>query len=104
MIGFENIFRSGIAALLLEGGRTAHSLFRLPVPLPLDGVSCSVKPNSMRARLLRDAQLIIWDEAPTAPKGAVKAVDEMLRDIMGCPDVPFGGKGMVLGIRKGIYT
>ena len=90
-------FRSGIAALLLEGGRTAHSLFKLPVPLPLDGASCNVKFASVRAHLLRDARLIIWDEAPTAPKAAIKAVDELLRDIMGRPHLPFGGKTMVLG-------
>jgi hypothetical protein len=88
---------SGIAALLLEGGRTAHSRFRLPVPLPLDGVVCNVKPRSVLADLLRDAAIIVWDEAPTAPKAAVQAVDEMLRDLMNCSHLPFGGKVVVLG-------
>ena len=37
---------SGIAALLLPGGRTAHYRFRLPVPVPLDGCSCNVKAQS----------------------------------------------------------
>ena len=89
--------RSGIAALLLEGGRTAHSRFRLPVPLPLDGATCHVKPGSVAANLLRDARLIVWDEAPTAPKAALVAVDQLLRDLMGRPDLPFGGKPVVLG-------
>eukprot|EP00973_Karenia_brevis_P056055 7796937-Karenia_brevis.AAC.2 len=30
------IAMSGIAALLLPGGRTAHRRFRLPVPVPMD--------------------------------------------------------------------
>jgi len=88
---------SGIAALLLEGGRTAHSRFRLPVPMPLDGVTCNVKPRSVHADLLRDAALIVWDEAPTAPKAALQAVDDLLRDLMGCNHLPFGGKTVVLG-------
>ncbi len=66
---------SGIAALLLEGGRTAHSRFRLPVPLPLEGATCGVRPRSALAQLLTDCNLIIWDEAPTAPKAAVQSVD-----------------------------
>ena len=70
--------RSGIAALLLEGGRTAHSRFRLPVPLPLDGATCHVKPGSVAANLLRDARLIVWDEAPMAPREALEAVDALL--------------------------
>ena len=72
---------SGIGALLLEGGRTAHSRFRLPVPPPLDGASCNVKPRSLAAPLLRDAAVIIWDEAPNAPKAAVQAVDELLQEV-----------------------
>ena len=88
---------SGIAALLLEGGRTAHSRFRLPVPLPLEGVVCNVKPRSVLADLLRDAAIIVWDEAPTAPKAAVQAVDELFRDLLGCSHLPFGGKVVVLG-------
>ena len=38
---------SGIAALLLPGGRTAHSRFRLPVPVPLEGCTCNVKSQSV---------------------------------------------------------
>lgn len=37
---------SGIAALLLPGGRAAHSRFRLFVPLPLEGAMASIVANS----------------------------------------------------------
>ena len=43
---------SGIAALLLPGGRTAHSRFRLQVPLPLEGGAANIKANSNAAKLL----------------------------------------------------
>ena len=44
---------SGIAALLLLGGRTTHSRCRLPVPLPLEGAAANVAANSATAELLR---------------------------------------------------
>ena len=65
--------------------------------MPLEGASCSIKPRSVAADLLRDAAILVWDEAPTAPKAALKAADELLRDLMCQPDVPFGGKVVVLG-------
>lgn len=87
---------SGIAALLMPGGRTAHSRFRLPVPCPLDGCKCNVAAQSATAQILRDAVVIVWDEAPTASKSIVDAVDRCLRDLTG-HDHPFGGKIVVFG-------
>ncbi|KAJ7728603.1 PIF1-like helicase-domain-containing protein, partial [Mycena maculata] len=50
---------SGIAALLLPGGCTAHSVFKIPI----DGLNpesfCSIPKNSPRAALLRRTCLII---------------------------------------------
>ena len=88
---------SGIAATLLEKGRTCHSRFGLPVPLPRDAVSSSISAQSGRAEVLRAARLLLWDEAPMAPKEALEAVDRLLRDLMDTPGVPFGGKILVLG-------
>ncbi|OAQ29954.1 hypothetical protein K457DRAFT_1774401 [Linnemannia elongata AG-77] len=42
---------SGIAELLLQGGRTAHSRFKIPVPTHEDSV-CSVNHRSPTAHLL----------------------------------------------------
>ena len=42
---------SGIASLLLPGGRTAHSRFKLPVPVPLDNCKCNVSGKSTTASL-----------------------------------------------------
>ncbi len=54
---------SGIVALLLEGGRIAHLVFKIPIALGRDSM-CSIPVQSDFAELLREAKLIIWDEAP----------------------------------------
>ncbi|XP_066916947.1 uncharacterized protein [Clytia hemisphaerica] len=86
---------TGIAATLLDGGKTCHSLFKLPVPVN-DGSTCSVKPNSTHAELLRNQDIFIFDEASMIPKHALEAVDRMLRDICNS-GVPFAGKVVLLG-------
>ncbi|SCV73763.1 BQ2448_6193 [Microbotryum intermedium] len=53
---------SGVALLLLKGGRRAHATFRIPLN-STDTSSCSVEKESDLANLLRAALLIIWDEA-----------------------------------------
>ena len=76
---------SGIAAILLDGGRTVHSRFKLPVPMPLEGAVANVKYDSGHAKLLRETALIIWDEAPNAASAVFDAVDKCLREILfGC--------------------
>jgi ATP-dependent DNA helicase PIF1 len=55
---------SGIVAFLLEGGRTAHSVFKIPIALGRDSM-CSIHVQSDSVELLREAKFIIWDEAPT---------------------------------------
>ena len=54
---------SGIAALLLDGGHTVHARFKLPVPLPLEGAVANISASSGLAQLLRNTDLLIWDEA-----------------------------------------
>ena len=58
---------SGIAALLLEGGRTAHSRFNIPLILTEES-TCDIKQGSHSAELLKKTSLILWDEAPMANK------------------------------------
>jgi ATP-dependent DNA helicase PIF1 len=86
--------------LLLEGGTTVHS--RFAVPLQLDESSTSMLSiQTERARILRDAQIIVMDEATMGHRDVYRVIDVLLRDIMGAvdsslEDVPFGGKVMVL--------
>src|SRR5206468_4983468 len=70
---------SGIAALLLDGGRTAHSTFKIPFKTTEDSV-LNVNPDSELARLIKCATLIIWDEAPMTHRFAFEAVDKSFRD------------------------
>ncbi|KAK9056489.1 hypothetical protein SSX86_023850 [Deinandra increscens subsp. villosa] len=96
-----NVASSGIASLLLTGGRTAHSRFLIPLKLTEDSI-CRIKPDSDAANLLKKTSLIIWDEAPMVHKHAFEALDRTLRDII-TPDAtnntnsPFGGTTIVLG-------
>ncbi|KZP03373.1 hypothetical protein FIBSPDRAFT_814930, partial [Athelia psychrophila] len=50
---------SGIAALLLPGGRTAHSMFKIPINGLDDGSFCNIPKDSQRAALLRKVDLFI---------------------------------------------
>jgi hypothetical protein len=86
----------GIAALLLEGGRTSDSVFKIPIALARDSM-CSIPVQSDSAEVLQKAKLIIWDEALAQHRHCAEAVDRTLRDIMQHPDSPFGGKMVVFG-------
>ena len=53
---------SGIAALLLSGGRTVHS--RLKVPIDINELSvCNISKQSALAQLIKRTKLLVWDEA-----------------------------------------
>ncbi|KAI8531247.1 hypothetical protein RHMOL_Rhmol11G0122200 [Rhododendron molle] len=86
---------SGIASLLLEGGRTAHSTFSIPLDV-LENSICGFTKQSIQAELFRETKMIIWDEVPMQHKYCVEAVDRTLRDIRDNPK-PFGGMTVVLG-------
>jgi hypothetical protein len=66
---------SGIAALLLEGGCTTHSRFKILVAGLCGSSACYVPLNSPQAALIRAARLIVWDEAPMAHKHVFEAVN-----------------------------
>ncbi|XP_023634290.1 uncharacterized protein LOC17874552 [Capsella rubella] len=90
-----NVASSGIAALLLEGGRTAHSRFGIPININ-EYSMCSIDAESDLAELIREAKLIIWDEAPMMNRLCFETLDRTLQDIMKCNRI-FGGKVVVLG-------
>jgi PIF1-like helicase len=87
---------SGIASLLLMGGQTSHSTFKIPIDI-YEGSTCSIGKNSDLAKLIREADLIIWDEAPMQHHHIHEAVDRSFKDIRGCEDKPFGGLTVVFG-------
>lgn len=87
---------SGIAAILMDGGRTGHSRFKIPINIESNS-SCHVKKGTALARLLKRTSLIIWDEVPMTHKQCYEAVDRMLKDIMDEPALPFGGITVLFG-------
>ena len=86
---------SGIASLLLEGGRTAHSTFKIPLQIH-EASFCNISRNSNIFPLLQQTSIIIWDEVPMQHKYAVDAVDRTIRDLLG-KDSPFGGITVLFG-------
>ncbi|XP_024882171.1 uncharacterized protein LOC112461236, partial [Temnothorax curvispinosus] len=52
---------TGIAATLLKGGRTYHSLFKLTIPID-ERTKSNIRGKTQEARQLISAKLIIWDE------------------------------------------
>lgn len=73
---------SGIAATLLSGGRTAHSVLKLPLNIrEIENPTCNISKNTEKAELLRECVLIEWDEFTMAHKSNFEAVDRTLRDL-----------------------
>ncbi|XP_076911125.1 uncharacterized protein LOC143568997 [Bidens hawaiensis] len=90
-----NVASSGIASLLLFGGRTAHSRFHIPINLNEDS-SCVMERGSDEAELLEKTKLIIWDEAPMTHKHTFQALDKSCKDVLKSNSL-FGGKVVVFG-------
>ncbi|XP_073529699.1 ATP-dependent DNA helicase pif1-like [Phyllobates terribilis] len=72
---------TGVAATLLEGGRSSHNLFKPPIPIN-ETWTCNIHHGSNTANELKNAKLIIWDEASMAPAHGVNAVDTFYKDLM----------------------
>ena len=86
---------SGIASLLLLGGRTSHSTFKIPIEIH-ESSMCTIPRNSDMAELIRSTDLVIWDEAPMQHRHIHEAVDRTFQDIRHS-DKPFGGLSVVFG-------
>ena len=85
---------TGIAANLLQLGRTFHSRFKAPLSITNESI-CNIDAQSTLAELIRMSKIVVWDEAPMSHRYQLEALDRTLRDITDV-DQPFGGKTMVL--------
>ncbi len=86
---------SGIAALLLDSGRTAHSRFKIPLKLTETSL-LNINQQSDLAELIKQTKLIIWDEAPMAHRFTFEVVNRSFRDITQI-DKPFSGIIFIMG-------
>jgi len=71
---------SGIAATMLLGGSTAHNKFQIPIDLTEDSV-CDVRDGTERYNLIKNAKLVVWDEAPMMHRLGINAVDKLFREV-----------------------
>ena len=82
---------SGIAATLFTGGRTLHSIFKIPLDLnAMDIPVCSIKRGTALCKVIQETKAIVVDEAPMTNRRAFEALDRTLRDLTGNDD-PMGG-------------
>jgi len=72
---------SGIASLLLSGEHTAHSWFKIPIPV-YEASTCNIKKNDQFHQLLNQTALIVWDEVPMQHHHAIESVDHTLQDLL----------------------
>ena len=86
---------TGIAANLLDMGRTFHSRLKAPLT-PHEESTLQISGQSSLAKLVQMARLLLVDEAPMLDRFQLEAMDRSLRDLMAQPDLPFGGKIILL--------
>ncbi|XP_020244985.1 ATP-dependent DNA helicase PIF1-like [Asparagus officinalis] len=86
---------SGVAAVIMPGGRAPHSRFKIKIPTT-ESSMCSISKKDGTSKLIKIARLIIWDEALMSKHIAIETLDRTLRDIMD-RDEPFGDKVIVFG-------
>ncbi|XP_020249696.1 uncharacterized protein LOC109827146 [Asparagus officinalis] len=86
---------SGVTAVIMPGGRTTHSRFKIKISIT-ESSMCNISKQDGTLKLIKIVRLIIWDEALMTKRVAIEILDRTLRDIMD-QDEPFGGKVIVFG-------
>ncbi|CAE1313078.1 unnamed protein product [Acanthosepion pharaonis] len=72
---------SRIAAILLSGGQTAHSMFRLPLDLAKAEIpTCSISKDSGQADVFRRCKLLVWGECTMTHRQALEVLNRSLQD------------------------
>ena len=87
------------ASLLLNGGKTLHAQFKVPININEDSV-CNIKRGSRLAELILATSIIVIDEATMINRHVLEALDRTLRDLKRNPDGIFGGIPVVLSGRN----
>ena len=82
---------SGLAAILLSEGRTAHSALKIPIPAN-ESSMCNLTTAERAA--IRQTSLIIYDECSMVHSDVADTVDRTLRDVMR-NNRHFGGKAIL---------
>ncbi|KAJ8883800.1 hypothetical protein PR048_015655 [Dryococelus australis] len=87
---------TGIASILLHISFTFQTACAGDARL-MQGSVCDIFAQSPEAELLYKYSLTTWDEAPMAPKEALRCVDGLLWDVTKNDHTKFGDKVLLLG-------
>lgn len=87
---------TGIAASLLFHGRTAHSVFKIPISKDYNILFQLPALSEKERDRLSSFDLLIWDEISMQKKSDIFFVDRLLQNITNA-DKPFGGKYVLFG-------
>jgi len=85
---------TGIAALNLPNGSTAHSRFKIPIPCH-EGAICNITKKQFIGKNIDKIKLIVWDEISQVSKYILDSVSRTLMYLKE-NDLPFGGITTVL--------
>lgn len=85
---------TGIAASLLLDGKAAHSTFRIPLNI-VETSRCGLKTGMPQHVLIKNSNIIIWDECTMVSHSIINLIDKYLRDATGNQHIIFGGKTIV---------
>jgi len=66
-----SVASSRIVALLLPFGKTAHSMFKIPIDVD-ETSTCSITKQFELAQLIGEISFIIWDDAPMTHRYTLK--------------------------------
>ena len=86
----------GIAATLISGGSTVHSIFKVPLNTHLnETLRCNIARGTALAKLLKEASAIVIDETTMAHKTMYEAMNGTFHDILN-NTLTFGGIPVLL--------
>lgn len=85
----QAVASSGVAALLLFRGQTAHTAFKVPLKTT-DESRCGFGLGEKLGEDLKKLRFLVWDEVAMQSNTVLLCVDRFLRDLQQCEE-PFGG-------------
>ena len=87
---------TGLAASLLDGGRTVHSKFKISVNTH-EGTVSRLKSGDEAAKVIQESSLLIWDEISMCGKHLIDCVSKCYGDLFDAKTLFFGGFPVVCG-------
>jgi ATP-dependent DNA helicase PIF1 len=84
-----SVASTGIAATLLTDGTTYHSQFKIYPPIT-ETTRSKIEESSFNAHLIRNASLIISDEATMKSNHALDAMNHLFQTVMKNRTEPYG--------------